>query len=257
MSKKVKLNYKQYKHLIDAFTTGDFLIESLEKRTGLVTYKNLLTSDNILYFTQNTKRTCKIPLGVSKKDNMLKTIDLMERSFNYRHSDKRVLENLYKLILCSLLQSYSPSEYEVYYDLEVEGFEDLANLNYIDNPDDLDNTYCSIARSRHNKYIQSGLISYKEYRKEHQEKLVIFLLINIDNIRRLESICAAHLRYGISIFCLECFDISNSSTISLDNTIRPNISIDDIKNEITIYNKMLVEYNKMIKEIDLLTDEIL
>lgn len=51
-----KLNYNQYKHLIDVFTTGDFSVETLGNPVGLVTYKEILTEDNILYFTQNTKK---------------------------------------------------------------------------------------------------------------------------------------------------------------------------------------------------------
>lgn len=257
MTKNYKLIYNQYKHLIDVFTTGDFLIESLDKPVGLITYRKLLTNDNILYFTQNTKRTCKIPLGVSKQTGSIKKIDLMEQSFKYRHPDNDELTNFRKSIICFLMQNYNPDEYEVYYDFNVDGLDSLYNFHVVTNVDELDSIYSSIARERHKKYIESGVYTYKEYRKNNSDKLVIFLLANREFLNRLECICGGHIRYGISIIAIYEDAIADSSTISLQNTVRPNISDEDMRNEIKIYKRMLGVFNNMKNEINLLTGEII
>lgn len=256
MTKNYKLIYNQYKHLIDVFTTGDFLIESLDKPVGLITYRKLLTNDNILYFTQNTKRTCKIPLGVSKQTGSIKKIDLMEQSFKYRHPDNDELTNFRKSIICFLMQNYNPDEYEVYYDFNVDGLDSLDSFHVVTNVDELDSIYSSIARERHKKYTESGVYTYKEYRKNDSDKLVIFLLANREFLNRLECICGGHIRYGISIIAVYEDAIADSSTISLQNTVRPNISDEDMRNEIKIYKRMLGVFNNMKNEINLLTGEI-
>lgn len=251
MTKNYKLIYNQYKHLIDVFTTGDFLIESLDKPVGLITYRKLLTDDNILYFTQNTKRTCKVPIGISKKDESIKRIDLMSRSFKYKHWDEDELNNFRKSVICYLLQNYSPNEYEVYYDFNVDGLDSLDNFHVVANVDELDSIYSSIARERHKKYIESGVYTYKDYRKNNSDKLVIFLLANREFLNRLECICGGHIRYGISIIAIYEDAIADSSTISLQNTVRPNISDEDMRNEIEIYRRMLGVFNNMNGKIDL------
>lgn len=250
MTKKYKLNYNQYKHLIDAFTTGDFLNESLDKPVGLITYRRLLTEDNVLYFTQNTKRTCRIPLGLQKRDDKLKFIDLMERGFTYRHSDSGVLNNFIKLTLCFLMQNYKPSEYEVYCDLDLKGFENLVNFNIVSDVYKVDSIYINLCTERHKMYLELGVPSYKEFRKMNEDKLVIFILTKIENIKRLSAISANHLRYGIAVINLENSDIENNSTVSLNNTIRPNIDETVIDEEIKIYKRMLGELNNMINKVD-------
>lgn len=249
-----KVNYKQYKHLIDVFTTGDFLTESLDKPVGLITYRKLLTENNILYFTQNTRRTCRIPLGISKRDGNIKFIDLMKNTFTYRHEDTRLLINFAKLVICNLMQNYRPDEYVVYHDINIE---ELSNFHKITDASDFDDIYSSISMDRHKKYNLSGDITYKQYRKTHKEKLVIFILTKQENINRIKAISGASMRYGIAILNLEQDDIANSSTLSLVNTIRPNISDIEMKQEIEIYKRMLGEFNKMINEINLLTGEII
>ena len=249
-----KVNYKQYKHLIDVFTTGDFLTESLDKPVGLITYRKLLTENNILYFTQNTRRTCRIPLGISKRDGNIKYIDLMENTFTYRHEDIKLLINFAKLVICNLMQNYRPDEYVVYHDINIE---ELSNFHRITDVSDFDDIYTSISVDRHKKYNLSGDITYKQYRKTHKEKLVIFILTKQENINRIKAISGASMRYGIAILNLEQDDIANSSTLSLVNTIRPNISDIEMKQEIEIYKIMLGEFNKMINEINLLTKEII
>lgn len=249
-----KLNYKQYKHLIDVFTTGDFLTESLDKPVGLITYRKLLTENNILYFTQNTRRTCRIPLGISKRDGTIKYIDLMENTFTYRHEDTKLLINFAKLVICNLMQNYRPDEYVVYHDLNIE---ELGNFHRITDASNFDDIYTSISVDRHKKYSLSGDITYKQYRKTHKEKLIIFILTKQDNINRIKAISGASMRYGIAILNLEQDDIANSSTLSLVNTIRPNISDAEMREEIEIYKRMLGEFNKMINEINLLTGEII
>lgn len=249
-----KVNYKQYKHLIDVFTTGDFLTESLDKPVGLITYRKLLTENNILYFTQNTRRTCRIPLGISKRDGNIKYIDLMENTFTYKHEDIKLLINFAKLVICNLMQNYRPDEYVVYHDINIE---ELSNFHKITDASDFDDIYTSISMDRHKKYNLSGDITYKQYRKTHKEKLVIFILTKQENITRIKAISGASMRYGIVILNLEQDDIANSSTLSLVNTIRPNISDIEMKQEIEIYKRMLGEFNKMINEINLLTGEII
>lgn len=249
-----KVNYKQYKHLIDVFTTGDFLTESLDKPVGLITYRKLLTENNILYFTQNTRRTCRIPLGISKRDGNIKYIDLMENTFTYRHEDIELLINFAKLVICNLMQNYRPDEYVVYHDLNIE---ELSNFHRITDVSDFDDIYTSISVDRHKKYNLSGDITYKQYRKTHKEKLVIFILTKQETINRIKAISGASMRYGIAILNLEQDDIANSSTLSLVNTIRPNISDAEMREEIEIYKRMLGEFNKMINEINLLTGEII
>lgn len=249
-----KVNYKQYKHLIDVFTTGDFLTESLDKPVGLVTYRKLLTENNILYFTQNTRRTCRIPLGISKRDGSVKFIDLMNNTFTYRHEDIRLLINFAKLVICNLMQNYRPDEYIVYHDINIE---ELSNFHKITDASDFDDIYTSISMDRHKKYNLSGDITYKQYRKTHKEKLIIFILTKQKNINRIKAISGASMRYGIAILNLEQGNIANSSTLSLVNTIRPNISDSEIKQEIEIYKRMLGEFNKMINEINILTGEII
>ena len=250
MTKNYKLNYNQYKHSIDAFTTGDFLNGSLDKPIGLITYSRLLTEDNVLYFTQNTKRTCRIPLGLQKRDDKLKFIDLMERGFTYRHSDSGVLNNFIKLTLCFLMQNYKPSEYEVYCDLDLKGFENLINFNIVSDVYKVDSIYTNLCTERHKMYLELGVPSYKEFRKMNEDKLVIFILTKIENIKRLSAISANHLRYGIAVINLENSDIENNSTVSLNNTIRPNIDETVIDEEIKIYKRMLGELNKMINKVD-------
>lgn len=250
MTKNYKLNYNQYKHLIDVFTTGDFLNESLDKPVGLITYRRLLTEDNILYFTQNTKRTCRISLGVQKVDDKLKFIDIMGRGFTYRHSDTEILDNFVKLTLCCLMQNYNPSEYEVYYDLDLNDFEGIDNFHMVSNLNDIDNIYTDICTERHRKYLECGVPNYKEFRKLNKDKLVIFILTKTCNIKRLSSISANHLRYGIAIINLENSDIENNSTVSLNNTIRPNIDETVIAKEIKIYKRMLGECNNMINKVN-------
>lgn len=252
-----KLNYKQYKHLIDVFTTGDFLTESLDKPVGLITYRRLLTEDNILYFTQNTKRTCRVPLGISKRDGNIKQINLMDNGFTYRYGSKTVLDNLARLTICCLLQNYNPNEYEVYYDLEIRDLNSLDNFHFISSTNMLNNVYSNLARERHKRYAETGDYSYKEYRKSHDDKLIIFILTNNENINVMRSISGAHNRYGIAILNLEQHEIANSSSISLANTIRPNIDDYEMDNEIKNYKKMLGEFNKMNNEINLLTGEII
>lgn len=249
-----KVNYKQYKHLIDVFTTGDFLTESLDKPVGLITYRKLLTENNILYFTQNTRRTCRIPLGISKRDGTIKYIDLIKNTFTYRHEDTKLLINFAKLVICNLMQNYRPDEYVVYHDINIE---ELSNFHKITDASDFDDIYTSISMDRHKKYNLSGDITYKQYRKTHKEKLVIFILTKQENITRIKAISGASMRYGIAILNLEQDDIANSSTLSLVNTIRPNISDIEMKQEIEIYKRMLGEFNKMINEINLLTGEII
>lgn len=249
-----KLKYKQYKHLIDVFTTGDFLTESLDKPVGLITYRKLLTENNILYFTQNTRRTCRIPLGISKRDGNIKYIDLMKNTFTYRHEDIGLLINFAKLVICNLMQNYRPDEYVVYHDLNIE---ELGNFHRITDASNFDDIYTSISVDRHKKYSLSGDITYKQYRKTHKEKLIIFILTKQDNINRIKAISGASMRYGIAILNLEQDDIANSSTLSLVNTIRPNISDAEMREEIEIYKRMLGEFNKMINEINLLTGEII
>lgn len=249
-----KVNYKQYKHLIDVFTTGDFLTESLDKPVGLITYRKLLTENNILYFTQNTRRTCRIPLGISKRDGNIKFIDLIKNTFTYRHEDTKLLINFAKLVICNLMQNYRPDEYVVYHDINIE---ELSNFHKITDASDFDDIYTSISTDRHKKYNLSGDITYKQYRKTHKEKLVIFILTKQENITRIKAISGASMRYGIVILNLEQDDIANSSTLSLVNTIRPNISDIEMKQEIEIYKRMLGEFNKMINEINLLTGEII
>ena len=250
MTKNYKLNYNQYKHSIDAFTTGDFLNGSLDKPIGLITYSRLLTEDNVLYFTQNTKRTCRIPLGLQKRYDKLKFIDLMERGFTYRHSDSGVLNNFIKLTLCFLMQNYKPSEYEVYCDLDLKGFENLINFNIVSDVYKVDSIYTNLCTERHKMYLELGVPSYKEFRKMNEDKLVIFILTKIENIKRLSAISANHLRYGIAVINLENSDIENNSTVSLNNTIRPNIDETVIDEEIKIYKRMLGELNKMINKVD-------
>ena len=250
MTKNYKLNYNQYKHSIDAFTTGDFLNGSLDKPIGLITYSRLLTEDNVLYFTQNTKRTCRIPLGLQKRDDKLKFIDLMERGFTYRHSDSGVLNNFIKLTLCFLMQNYKPSEYEVYCDLDLKGFENLINFNIVSDVYKVDSIYTNLCTERHKMYLELGVPSYKEFRKMNEDKLAIFILTKIENIKRLSAISANHLRYGIAVINLENSDIENNSTVSLNNTIRPNIDETVIDEEIKIYKRMLGELNKMINKVD-------
>lgn len=252
-----KINYNQYKHLIDVFTTGDFLIESLDKSVGLVTYRRLMTEDNILYFTQNTKRTCNVPLGVNKKNKELKMIDLMNRPFCYRHSNVDVLNNFVKLTMCYLMQKYKPDEYEVYYDLSIKELEGLESFHFIHSTKYLDDIFTTISDERHRKYFDCGVYTYKEFRKSNSEKLIVIISTNPNNINLLNKIGSNSLRDGIAIIKLEQSDISNSSTISLDNTIRPNISEEDLKTEVEIYKRMLGEYNNMINQINLLTGEIL
>lgn len=252
-----KITYNQYKHLIDVFTTGDFSTESLDNPVGLITYRNLLTEDNILYFTQNTKRTCNIPLGIKKIDKELKTIDLMSRSFKYKHSNKCILENLTKLVICNIMQNYKPSEYKVYYDLNIEGLVNLDNFTLVNEPIDIDKIYNSIVTDRHKKYFNSELYNYRNYRKSFDDRLIVFILTNPSNIKFIESICSEHLKYGIAIINLLESDVSDSSTISLMNTIRPSISKDEFRKEIETYRKMLKEYKYMINEINLLTGEIM
>lgn len=257
MTKNYKLNYNQYKHLIDACLTGDFLNESLDKPMGLVTYRKLLTEDNILYFTQNTKRTCRIPLGLQKKDSKLKFIDLLERKFDYRHSDKELLLNLAKSIICYLLQSYRPDEYEVYHDLDIVELEELDNFHKICSLSEVDSIYVPASIERHKKYMEADAFTYKEYRKNNDIKLMIFILTDKDNINRLRNIGCNHLMYGISYINLEQSEIANNSTVSLNNTIRPNIDINIMKEEIKIHKEMLGEFNNMKNEIKLLTGEII
>lgn len=257
MTKNYKLNYNQYKHLIDVFTTGDFLNESLNKPVGLITYKRLITEDNILYFTQNTKRTCKIPLGIKKTDNSLKTIDLMERDFTYRHNDREVLNNFVKLTVCYLLQNYNPSEYEIYCDLEIEQLKDVSVFTFIPNEKMLDDVYSNLIDTKHKTFCESGSYNYKEFRKKNSDKLSIFILTSPSNITRLNTISANHLRYGICVLNLVQNEIVNSSTLSLNNCIRPNISDLEMNDEIMIYKRMLGELNIMNNEINLLTGEIL
>lgn len=256
MLKNYKLSYYQYKHLIDVFTTGDFLNESLDKQVGLITYRKLLTEDGILYFTQNTKRTCIVPIGIDKRNSSLRTIDLMARGFNYRHSDASVLDNITKLTICYLMQNYNPSEYEVYYDLDIKELEEIDTIHSISSEEELDNIYSLFTKERHKRFINSGVYTYKDYRKLNKDKLIIFILRNPSNINRLESICGAHLRYGVAVINLLQSEISNSSTISLENTIRPIIDEANMENEVKIYKRMLGEYNNMINEINLLTGEI-
>ena len=250
MSKNYKLNYNQYKHLIDVFTTGDFLTESLDKSVGLITYKRLLTENNILYFTQNTKRTCKIPLGVKKTDSSLKTIDLMERDFTYRHNDVKVLNNFVKLTVCYLLQNYNPSEYEIYCDLEIEQLKDISVFTFIPNEEVLDKVYSNLIDTKHKKFCESGSYNYKEFRKKNYDKLSIFILTSPSNIARLNAISSNHLRYGIAIINLVQNEIVNSSTLSLNNCIRPNISDLEMYDEILIYKSMLGECDNMINKVD-------
>lgn len=257
MTKNYKLNYNQYKHLIDVCLTGDFLNESLDKPMGLVTYRKLLTEDNILYFTQNTKRTCRIPLGLQKKDSKLKFIDLLERKFDYRHSDKELLLNLAKSIICYLLQSYKPDEYEIYCDLEIEQLKDVSVFTFIPNEKMLDDVYSNLIDTKHKTFCESGSYNYKEFRKKNSDKLSIFILTSPSNITRLNTISANHLRYGICVLNLVQNEIVNSSTLSLNNCIRPNISDLEMNDEIMIYKRMLGELNIMNNEINLLTGEIL
>lgn len=252
-----KLNYNQYKHLIDVFTTGDFSVETLGNPVGLVTYKEILTEDNILYFTQNTKRTCRVPLGISKRDGDLKQINLMDDGFTYRYGSRSVLDNFARLTICCLLQNYNPNEYEVYYDLEIRDLNSLDNFHFISSTEMLNNVYSDLARERHKRYAETGDYSYKEYRKSHDDKLIIFILTNGENINVIRSISGAHNRYGIAILNLEQHEIANSSSISLANTIRPNIDDSEMDNEIKIHKKMLGVLNKMINEINLITGEII
>lgn len=252
-----KLNYNQYKHLIDVFTTGDFLIESLDKPVGLITYRELLTENNILYFTQNTKRTCRVPLGISKRDGNLKQINLMDDGFTYRYGSRSVLDNFARLTFCCLLQNYNPNEYEVYYDLEVKDLNSLDNFHFISSTEMLNNVYSDLARERHKRYAETGDYSYKEYRKSHDDKLIIFILTDGENINVMRSISGAHNRYGIAILNLEQHEIANSSSISLANTIRPNIDDYEMDNEIEIHKKMLGVLNKITNEINLITGEII
>lgn len=247
MNKNYKINYNQYKHLIDVYQSGDFLIDSLDKPVDLITYRRLLTEDNIMYFTQNTRRTCKIPLGIKKVDSSLKTIDLMVRDFTYRHSNVDVLNGFVKLTMCYLMQNYKPDEYEVYYDLGIKELEGLESFHFISSTKDLDDIFTTISNERHRKYFDYGVYTYKEFRKSNSEKLIVIISINPSNINLLNKIGSNSLRDGIAIIKLEQSDISNSSTISLDNTIRPNISDEDLKTEVKIYNRMLKEYNIMLK----------
>lgn len=256
MNKNYKLNYNQYKHLIDACLTGDFLNESLDKPMGLVTYRKLLTEDNILYFTQNTKRTCRIPLGLQKKDSKLKFIDLLERKFDYRHSDKELLLNLAKSIICYLLQSYRPDEYEVYHDLDIVELEELDNFHKICSLSEVDSIYVPASIERHKKYMEADTFTYKEYRKNNDIKLIIFILTDKDNINRLRNIGCNHLMYGISYINLEQSEIANNSTVSLNNTIRPNIDTNIMKEEIRIHKEMLKEYIVMKNTKNIFTGEI-
>lgn len=252
-----KITYNQYKHLIDVFTTGDFLIESLDKSVGLVTYRKLITEDNILYFTQNTKRTCNVALGVNKKNKELKMIDLMNRTFCYRHNNVEVLRNLAKLIICNLMQNYKPSEYKVYYDFEIKGLEDLECFQFIPSNEELFNVYEDLSNTRSKKYFRDGSYNYRNYRKHHDDRLIVFITLNPNNIKLLNSVDDNPLNKGIAIVKLEYSEISNSSTISLDNTVRPIITECELDTEIEIYKRMLGEYNNMINQINVLTGEIL
>lgn len=252
-----EINYNQYKHLIDVSTTGDFSVETLGNPVGLATYKEILTDDNILYFTQNTKRTCVIPLGISKRDGNLKQINLMDDGFTYRYGSKSVLDNFARLTICCLLQNYNPNEYEVYYDLEIRDLNSLGNFHFISSTNMLNNVYSRLTRERHKRYAETGDYSYKEYRKSHDDKLIIFILTNGENINIMRSISGAHNRYGIAILNLEQHEIANSSSVSLANTIRPNIDEYEMDNEIKIHKRMLGILNKMTGEINLLTGEII
>lgn len=253
MTKNYKLNYNQYKHLIDAFTTGDFLIESLDKPVGLITYRKLLTDDNILYFTQNTKRTCFIPVGIDTKTNQLKRVDLLSEQPSYKHWHKDTLKNFIKLCISSIMQNYRPDEYEIFYDLEIEELKDLENFHYLENPDRSEDLVSKLMLSRYKRYTVAKASSYKDYRKKNKHKLLIFILQDAFIINRLSHLYSRATDCGLAFLRVFQTVLPDEDIVNLDYMVRPNISDSEFKEEIEIYKRMLGEYNKMNNEINLLT----
>lgn len=259
LTKNCKLGYKQYNHTVNVSILGDFLTKSLHNPRDLIKARRLLTDDNILYFTQNTKSACNIPLGMKEEDNKLKIIDLLEESFEFRHNDKDKLNNLSKNIIIALSQNYNPDEYEVYHDLDIQYLEDLCNFHKISNTDELDNIYKSIYKERCEKYIKVGSNNYKDYRKINDDKLVIFIISNDDNIQLLgyKYYSNDNIRYGITYISFEQSEVFDSSTLTIDNTIRPNIDENIMRDAITTYKRMLSELINMKELNNLFTGEIL
>lgn len=257
MQKRVKIDYNQYKHLIDVCNTGDFLIESLEDQKELIlgdrkiNYKvrDLLTKDNVLYWTQNTKRTFKVPVGFDSKNNLLLEIDLMSCDYGIKSNCEDDLKNFNNLFILNLLQSYAPSEYAVYSDCLSEDFKGLDNFYNVTDCEELDKLYSNLAQSRHKKYLESGVYNYRDYRKNNQESYCLFLLSGKEMIKRVNSICGNSHRYGIAIVSLSLHSCVDKLSISLTESIRPRLTRNEIENELKEYNKLIGDIKNMKKNL--------
>lgn len=246
-----KLNYKQYKHLIDVFTTGGFLIESLNKKVGLITYRNLLTHDNVLYFTQNSERTCKIPIGLDLKRGSLSYVDLTPDNLaTFLTTDDT--ENYFKVLGLEFLQLYNPSEYIIYHDIKVKEFEELNNFQYIGSERILERHYLELLENRRKKFECLKVKDYCECRKVSKEPLAIFILSKESIINKLEEIMGNNKRYGISRVYL-----NNNENGS--NYLIPKVTEYELNAEINEFREMSRELFMMEadirKSINLLTGE--